>query len=74
MVGTQVNRLCGILFVSFFIHNIILPIVKTQLKPSARAIGAAYNTNQPQPQAASRKPQAAVHKALAASQADRQAG
>ena len=39
LVGTRVNRLCGILFVSFFVHNIVLPITNSQRNPSIRCGG-----------------------------------
>jgi hypothetical protein len=40
--GTNINRLCGVLFISFFIHNIILPVIKSQRNPNTRAVGVGY--------------------------------
>ena len=37
--GESLNSLCGILFISFFVHNIILPIVKSQRNPRPTDLG-----------------------------------
>ena len=40
--GESVNALCGILFISFFVHNVVLPIVKSQRNPRTSDLAVSY--------------------------------
>ena len=40
--GESLNSLAGILFISFFVHNVVLPIVKSQRNPRPSDLAVSY--------------------------------
>jgi hypothetical protein len=40
--GESLNSLAGILFISFFVHNVVLPIVKSQRNPRPADLAVSY--------------------------------